>query len=342
VTNRWECGSSDWRVGQSCPGTPQCPPGGACCRTEGCVVLVQATCGQLWSPGACGPDVCIGACCSPQGTCMSTTQGACVGQWRGFTCTPGLCLPPGSCCSQNVCVAIVLGNGCAGQWSPGTCGPTTCTLGTCCYATSCAATLAALCPPYTWSTGGACAPNPCASPPLGVCCAFPGCTVTTQLGCPPFSDWVGWASCTPQPPQDCFVSVSTGTCCTLSGTCAVTCSNACTGTWQPFPGGYSAPCSMPMCTPPLGACCSGATCLLASSGGCPGVFSGANTACSSSGVVVCCAADFNKVGGITVQDIFDYLTAWFAGAANTDINGVDGVSVQDIFDYLNAWFAGCS
>ena len=54
-----------------------------------------------------------------------------------------------------------------------------------------------------------------------------------------------------------------------------------------------------------------------------------------------CWADFNGTGGISVQDIFDFLAAWFAGDAATDINAVDGITVQDIFDFLGAWFAGC-
>lgn len=53
-----------------------------------------------------------------------------------------------------------------------------------------------------------------------------------------------------------------------------------------------------------------------------------------------CVADFNHANGITVQDIFDFLSAWFAGAPSADVNG-GGLSVQDIFDFLSAWFAGC-
>jgi probable HAF family extracellular repeat protein len=53
-----------------------------------------------------------------------------------------------------------------------------------------------------------------------------------------------------------------------------------------------------------------------------------------------CRADFNG-DGLGVDDIFDFLNAWFAGDPRTDFNGVDGVTVQDIFDFLNAWFAGC-
>ena len=54
-----------------------------------------------------------------------------------------------------------------------------------------------------------------------------------------------------------------------------------------------------------------------------------------------CTADFNGQGGVTVQDIFDFLAAWFVGNAAADINGSGSVTVQDIFDFLAAWFAGC-
>ena len=42
---------------------------------------------------------------------------------------------------------------------------------------------------------------------------------------------------------------------------------------------------------------------------------------------------------MTVQDIFDFLAAWFAGDQNADING-GGIAVTDIFDFLTIWFAG--
>ncbi len=54
-----------------------------------------------------------------------------------------------------------------------------------------------------------------------------------------------------------------------------------------------------------------------------------------------CPADFNGVNGVTVQDIFDFLTAWLAGSASADFNHANGVTVQDIFDFLTAWLAGC-
>ena len=54
-----------------------------------------------------------------------------------------------------------------------------------------------------------------------------------------------------------------------------------------------------------------------------------------------CHPDFDQSGGLSVQDIFAFLNAWFAGDPRSDFNGVNGITVQDIFDFLNAWFAGC-
>jgi hypothetical protein len=63
-----------------------------------------------------------------------------------------------------------------------------------------------------------------------------------------------------------------------------------------------------------------------------------------------CRPDFNGSGTISVQDIFDFLAAYFAGCtvpgappcyASADFNGSGAISVQDIFDFLAAYFAGC-
>jgi hypothetical protein len=54
-----------------------------------------------------------------------------------------------------------------------------------------------------------------------------------------------------------------------------------------------------------------------------------------------CPADYNSVGGITVQDIFDFLSDWFSNLPRADFNGAGGITVQDVFDFLTAWFNGC-
>lgn len=55
-----------------------------------------------------------------------------------------------------------------------------------------------------------------------------------------------------------------------------------------------------------------------------------------------CIADFDSVGGVQVNDIFAFLTAWFAGYPAADINQSGGNDVPDIFDFLTLWFAGCA
>jgi len=54
-----------------------------------------------------------------------------------------------------------------------------------------------------------------------------------------------------------------------------------------------------------------------------------------------CRTDFDGSGTINVQDIFDFLTAWFDGERDADFNGSHAIEVQDIFAFLAAWFAGC-
>ncbi|MCC6320542.1 MAG: hypothetical protein IT438_03795 [Phycisphaerales bacterium] len=104
-----------------------------------------------------------------------------------------------------------------------------------------------------------------------------------------------------------------------------------------------------------GACCEGSICTLKTAANCAGPstrFAGAGVACNSypSDVVSpCCLADFNKNAtgaAVSVQDLFDFLTAYFAGDVRANINGSVGageptLSVQDIFDFLAAYFSGC-
>lgn len=54
-----------------------------------------------------------------------------------------------------------------------------------------------------------------------------------------------------------------------------------------------------------------------------------------------CRADINGDGSVGVQDIFDFLVAYFAADPRADYNGVGGVTLQDIFDFLVGYFQGC-
>jgi subtilisin-like proprotein convertase family protein len=97
-------------------------------------------------------------------------------------------------------------------------------------------------------------------------------------------------------------------------------------------------------------CCRGATCTVLTSGTCAttgntqaGAFSaGAGSACNVAGNErqPCCKADYNKVGGVELLDIFAFLNDWFGNVPYADFNQQNNVDLLDIFAFLNAWFAG--
>ena len=76
-----------------------------------------------------------------------------------------------------------------------------------------------------------------------------------------------------------------------------------------------------------------------------GAFNGNVRAFIVSGLALCransCPADFNCSAHLEPQDIFDFLSAWFALDPRTDFNAANGITPQDIFDFLSAWFTGC-
>jgi hypothetical protein len=150
----------------------------------------------------------------------------------------------------------------------------------------------------------------------------------------------------------CIVAPATGACCHLANQrCSLLTQAACPAGDNFL--GLATTCSPNPCvTAPAGVCCRGATCnTTVTAANCTGnalagaVHTSTGTACNAAGNTTspCCYPDYNKVGGITVQDIFDYLNDWFAGSpfANFGGNGTPAtLSVQNIFDFLNAWFAG--
>ena len=99
------------------------------------------------------------------------------------------------------------------------------------------------------------------------------------------------------------------------------------------------------CSAPQGACCTGSACTQLTFGECGaigGSFKGAGVACldGPNNPVACCRANFNGVNGLNAQDIFDFLSAWFASDPAADFDG-GGLSPSDIFAFIQAWFAGC-
>lgn len=96
---------------------------------------------------------------------------------------------------------------------------------------------------------------------------------------------------------------------------------------------------------PQGACCNSTTCgVVSSAAECiGGTFQGDGTTCSAdpANPTTCCPANFNGTNGLSVQDIFDFLAAYFGGVTQADFNQTGGITVQDIFDFLAAYFGGC-
>ncbi len=139
-----------------------------------------------------------------------------------------------------------------------------------------------------------------------------------------------------------LVPFETGACCLAAGGCSLTSALECPGAFQ----GEGSPCAPSPCPTLAGSCCLGTQCQVVDPSACiaaGGAFGGSGTTClqSAQNPTTCCRANFNGLGGLSVQDIFDFLNAWFAADPRADFNSLDGVTVQDIFDYLGSWFAGC-
>jgi hypothetical protein len=210
------------------------------------------------------------------------------------------------------------------------------TTGACCAPDgTCSVLEQASCSGTFQALGSVCSPNPCPQPSVACCAADGTCTFVTAATCTGAAGAFG-STCTPNTcPQP---SVA---CCLTDGSCTFVMASSCTGT----PGTFGSTCNPNACPQPTGACCLGVICDIRGASACSGPYShfvGPNTACNAPGnnATPCCKADFNQSGAIGVDDIFDYLNAWFGALPAADING-GGLAVQDIFDFLNAWFGGC-
>lgn len=144
----------------------------------------------------------------------------------------------------------------------------------------------------------------------------------------------------------CTPTICSARACCIEQTCAfadpLTCA-ANSGT----AGAEGSTCEPDPCSPSAGACCRGSTCATDTAANCTGAntsFAGAGTVCNAFGTnntTPCCLADFNHSGSVTVQDIFDFLGAYFTLSTAADINASGSTTVQDIFDFLSAYFSGC-
>jgi hypothetical protein len=279
-----------------------------------------------------------GPCCALDGTCQVVFDSTCVASgstWTpGATCAPNTCPQPGVCCATSGLCTFKPQLTCVGAWTQsGVCSPNPCPQpGICCSSTGvCSSGLQTACATGSdWTEGGVCSPNPCPQP--GTCCAASGvCEFVLQSACA--SEWGQGAACNPNPcPQP-------GRCCAETGSCSLTLQAACAGTsvWSAAQTCDPNPCPQP------GACCAGSHCVVVFAAACGGQYHGDSSVCGTLGnPTTCCVANFDGINGVAVQDIFAYLSAWFAGDPRADVNGTAGLSVYDIFAFLQIWFNGCS
>jgi len=328
----------------------------------------------------CAPNPCPqpGACCSAAGCCTSTLQTNCAATFQGVgtVCTPNPCgaVPANDSCNGAVALTLgapVTGSTClATSNEPGVGG--SCATGglanvyrglwfsftpssTAAYRVSACGSghdtvlsiqTSANCLNFVELVGG-CDDDTCDGlNPAGSGLASDITSIVLTAGTNYYillQSWGGGA----EPIGGTFALVVTsvgtlGACCNAS-TCTQTDAANCAFV---FTAGNV--CSPNSCAPATGACCCGASCTVTTSAACP-TGPGTNATYSAGGVctpfsltVPCCRSDYNKSGGVpSVQDIFDFLSGYFAASPCADTNDLGGISVQDIFDFLSAYFGGC-
>ncbi len=238
--------------------------------------------------------------------------------------------------------------------------------GACCTDFSCDITTQAVCT-GPWFEGTACSPDPCPQM-TAACCRGGECSIAVSFECVTLGGFPAGPTCLPhicefvaccEPSGECVVlslafcvrprvlasgvcgpgACPIGACCGGDNSCEITLSDNCNPAW--FPGET---CSQATCL--NGACCDGSRCNVRFEGTCRGAgrhYAGVGTTClMADGAQTCCRADFNQNGELSVQDIFEFLAAYFSNRSEADINGSFTNTVQDIFDFLAAYFAGCT
>ncbi len=336
---------------------------GSCCNGTACTVTTDASCSGNWTAGAgCSPNPCdvSGACCSA-GNCASVTQSVCQGTFTaGGVCSPNPCAPLNDGCNNRE--GVGLGTTPFDTTNATTDGPANalcdgsgtnqigqdiwfnfpCTFDGTVDIDTCGSSFDTRIAVYS---GTGCtdfdtrilACNDDTTCPTGnglqsrvTIPVTSGEHYTIRVGGYNTAAGVGQLTITAHP-------TATGSCCAADGSCLVTTAATCSDTWT-----EAGVCSPNPCAQPTGACCSGTACTTTTQAACTGTFQGVGSACGQAGnPTTCCPANFNDQGGVTVQDIFDFLAAYFANAPAADFNGQGGITVQDIFDFLAAYFGGC-
>lgn len=299
-----------------------------------------------------------GACCGIAGTCMVAPQAACPGVYlgKGSTCTPGACdAVTGACCNPNGACTISTRSLCKAvggsyKGDASSCANVACPqpTGACCDAGGQPCTNldkdSCLSLGGTFYTGVAC--TPLGACPLGACCLPQG-VCSAGVSQPSCINWQGTFQGVGTTCAGVVCPVPVGACCTSSGACALLNASICSLFGQWSGPGTTCPTA---CLPP-GVCCRGSTCATGiTATACTAAepvgasfFSG-QAVCNPAGGLAapCCLADVNKRDGVDLQDVFDYLNAWFAQNpyARFGGNGTGTPVLQDLFSFLNAWFAG--
>lgn len=165
--------------------------------------------------------------------------------------------------------------------------------------------------------------------PLGVCCdpSTGACRLTDVVTCPTPNQFIPnpTLTCAPNP----CIGPGMGACCDCcTGGCSFVASAACAGPTQRFIPGTACsptPCLAPCCQNPAGAACAVTTRAQCPIG--PGVtWLGIGDQC----------------GPPRIQDLFDFLAAYFGGfVCDSDCTGDCQLTVGDIFCFLAGYFGGC-
>lgn len=293
--------------------------GGACCDPDSCACTAESSATMCVSPlvfvqgGVCSPSPCIGSCCDWLScACTTTSATQCVFPNRyecGVACGTGGCV--GWCYNEftGECTRTTLGD-CEGRFN--CLGCNLCNTA-CCDLSSgaCIVTPACTCPPGTFlPIHGPCVSQPS---PCGACCD------ATSGSCTPAHPSMGCA----------FGSVFVPSTSTAYSTCEC-----------PLPLNPGFPCANPCGQ--IGACCHATACSVAVAATCTGEFQGASSACGTLGnPTTCCPCNIDGVNGLEMKDVFDFLSMWLASDPKGDFNHDGVMAVQDIIDFVGAWFQGC-